>query len=278
MGGESSEISDATTRVLLEAAYFSPMAIARTSKRLGLRTEASARFERGCDPWAIDRAVARFCELVGAPVAAGALDVRGEVPEPVRLDVPLDRVNAVLGVTFEADQVASLLEPIGFGCEPLLGDVLAVTVPTNRPDVRPAPFGVDDVIEEVARTYGYANVPRRQPSWPEPGRLDAVQRERRLVGDVLCGVGALEAWTPSLVDDADHAAMGLTGPSVAVANPLASEEGWLRRSMLPGLVRAVARNANRREGSVRLFEIGTVFSHPDEAGRRVERSGAGGRG
>ncbi|HEX3946851.1 MAG TPA: phenylalanine--tRNA ligase subunit beta, partial [Acidimicrobiales bacterium] len=180
MGGESSEISQTTSRVLLETAYFTPMVIARTSKRLGLRTEASARFERGCDPWGIDRAAARFCELVGAPVVSGALDVRGEVPEPLTLSVPVGRVNAILGTELDDDAVGRLLEPLGFGAEPVGsgldgpgpdGPVLSVTVPTNRPDVRPAPYGIDDVIEEVARTYGYSRLPRRQPSWPAPGRL-----------------------------------------------------------------------------------------------------------
>ncbi|HVX21756.1 MAG TPA: phenylalanine--tRNA ligase subunit beta [Acidimicrobiales bacterium] len=287
MGGESSEIGDGTTRVLLETAYFTPMAIARTSKRLALRTEASARFERGCDPWGIDRAADRFCELLGFPVAAGSLDVRGDVPRPLTLPVPVDRVNGVLGTTFDGDAVASLLEPIGFGCEvaggpgaAAGGTVLTVTVPTNRPDVRPAPFGVDDVIEEVGRIYGYSRLPRRQPTWPEPGRLTARQRQRRLVRDVLVGLGGLEGWTPTFVADDDHALMGLSGPAVRVTNPLASEEAWLRRSMLPGLLRALAYNADRRQGDLRLFEVGTVFSHPDEpgngGGRVVERSGAGG--
>jgi phenylalanyl-tRNA synthetase beta chain len=274
MGGESSEISDETTRVLLEAAYFSPMAIARTSKRLGLRTEASARFERGCDPWGIDRAVDRFCELVGAPTATGKLDVRGVVPEPERISVPFRRVRAVLGVDIDAEEAATLIEPLGFGAEPR-DDGLDVTVPTNRPDVRPAPHGVDDVIEEIARTYGYSRIPRRQPSWPEPGGLTPYQRGRRLVGDAICGVGALEAWTPSLVDDADHVAMGLGGIAVEVSNPIVKEEAWLRRSMLPGLVRALAWNANRRQGAVRLFEIGIVFSHPDMGGRSA-RGGTSG--
>jgi phenylalanyl-tRNA synthetase beta chain len=274
MGGESSEIGDATTRVLLEAAYFAPMAIARTSKRLGLRTEASARFERGSDPWGIDRCVARFCELVGAPVADGSLDVRGEVPQPFRLRVPTARVEGLLGVALAPDTVASLLEPIGFGCAPADGSI-DVTVPTNRPDVRRGPHGVADVVEEIARTYGYSRIERRQPAWPQPGRLTAYQRERRLLADTFCGLGALEAWTPTLVDDADHALMGLPGAAVAVTNPIVKEEAWLRRSLLPGLVRALARNAKRREAAARLFEIGTVFSHPDEAGREA-RGGADG--
>lgn len=274
MGGERAEIGESTSRILLEAAYFTPMAIARTSKRLGLRTEASARFERGCDPWGIDRAVARFCELVGAPVAEGSIDVRGTVPQPLRVPVPLARIEGLLGVAIDGDEAASLLEPLGFGCE-LDGATLSVTVPTNRPDVRPEPRGVADVIEEVGRTYGYSRIPRRTPSWPEPGGLTGHQKSRRYTADVLAGLGALESWTPSMVDDADHGRMGLSGPAVAIANPMAREEGWLRRSMLPGLVRALAHNANRRQGALRLFEIGTVFSHPSELGREA-RGGSGG--
>jgi len=279
MGGASSEISDTTTRVLLEAAYFDPMTIARTSKRLGLRTEASARFERGCDPWGIDRATARFCELLGAPVAEGVLDVRGSLPEPLDLLVPLARVRTVLGTAFGGDEVSSLLEPIGFGCEPD-GETVSVRVPTNRPDIRPAPHGVDDVIEEIGRTYGYSRLTRTQPSWPQPGRLNERQHERRHVRAVMCGLGASEAWTNSFLDDEDHARVGLSGEAVRVANPLASEESVLRRSVMPGLLRALAYNADRRQGEIRLFEVGAVFSHPDGndpgGGRVVERAGAGG--
>ncbi len=274
MGGERAEITGSTTRVLLEVAYFTPMAVARTSKRLGLRTEASARFERGCDPAGIDRAADRFCELLGAPVAHGSLDARGDVPAPLRIDVPASRIEQLLGVAVGAREAAALLEPLGFGCR-IDGQVLSVTVPTDRPDVRPEPRGVADVIEEVARTFSYSRIPRLTPSWPEPGGLTPRQRDRRSVADAMAGVGALESWTPTMVDDADHRRMGLTGPAVAIANPVTREEGWLRRSMLPGLVHALARNANRRQGAVRLFEIGTVFSHPDERGRE-SRGGAGG--
>jgi len=276
MGGASTEITDETTSVLLETAYFTPMAIARTSKRLGLRTEASARFERGTDPAGIERAAKRFCELVGAPVAVGALDVVGQVPTVVTISVPLTRVNSVLGTEFSAGDVAQLLEPIGFGAEPGPGSI-TVSVPTNRPDVRPAPFGIDDVVEEVGRTYGYAKLPRRQPSWPEPGALNGHQRERRALREVLCGLGASQAWTPSFLADADHARVGLDGPAVRVANPLDHKEAVLRRSLLPGLLGALSFNADRRQSSLRLFEVGTVFAHPDEGhSRHVERAGAEG--
>ncbi|HVB91720.1 MAG TPA: phenylalanine--tRNA ligase subunit beta [Acidimicrobiales bacterium] len=285
MGGASSEISDATTDVLLEAAYFTPMVIARTSKRLGLRTEASARFERGCDPQGIGRAVHRFCQLLGESVpgllvADGMLDIRGDVPEPFEITLPIARLHRQIGVALSGEEIAGLLQPIGFACRPG-GDEgeehLTVSVPTNRPDVRPAPFGVDDVIEEVARTFGYSNVPRHMPTWPQPGHLTSLQRSRRFVKDVLCGLGVSEGWTDTFVAEDAHANVGLTGPAVRVSNPLVAERPLLRRSLMPGLLDAVAYNAGRRQPALRLFEVGVVFSHPDEgAPRVVERSGAGG--
>ena len=290
MGGASSEIADSTTEVLLEAAYFAPMAIARTSKRLGLRTEASARFERGCDPWGIEPSVRRFCQLLsesvpGLRVADGMLDVRGEVPEPFVVSVPIARVHSQIGVALGHEEIARLIEPIGFtvveraGVEGSNGGdgVVPVIVPTNRPDVRPEPYGVDDVIEEIARTFGYSNVPRHVPTWPQPGRLTALQLSRRSVKDILLGLGASEGWTDSFVSAAAHDDVGLSGPAVRVANPLDAEKPFLRRSLMPGLLGALAYNASRRQPAVRLFEVGVVFSHPgDGSPRVVERSGAGG--
>jgi phenylalanyl-tRNA synthetase beta chain len=286
MGGASSEISEATREVLLEAAYFTPMAIARTSKRLGLRTEASARFERGVDPWVIAPAVRRFCQLLaesapGLQVADGMLDVRGDVPEPFVVAVPIARVHSQIGVALGPAEIADLIGPIGFTVletDPTGGDgVLAVEVPTNRPDVRPEPYGVDDVIEEIARTFGYSKVPSMVPTWPQPGGLTPRQRARREVKDVLRGLGASEAWTDTFVSAGAHDDVDLVGPAVMVANPLDAEKPYLRRSLLPGLLGAVAYNASRRQPDVRLFEVGVVFSHPGAGKARVvERSGAGG--
>jgi phenylalanyl-tRNA synthetase beta chain len=290
MGGASSEIAESTTEVLLEAAYFTPMAIARTSKRLGLRTEASARFERGCDPWAIEASVNRFSQLLsesvpGLKVNDGTLDLRGDVPEPFALRVPIARVQRQIGVPLSGTEIAALLDPIGFTTQPAepaepaepADDHLTVVVPTNRPDVRPAPYGIDDVIEEVARMFGYANIPRHAPTWPQPGHLTPLQRSRRLVKSVLCGLGASEGWTNTFVSEDAHRSVGLTGPAVRVSNPLIAEEPFLRRSLMPGLLGALAYNAARRQGAVRLFEAGVVFSHPGEGSPRVvERSGSGG--
>ncbi len=281
MGGASSEIGSSTSRVLLETAYFLPMAIARTSKRLNLRTEASARFERGCDPAGIDRAADRFVELLvatGGPsvtVAPGVIDVTGDVPGPVVLSVRPAAVNRLLGTAFDGPEIAGLLAPLGMVAGPppagaagpagaAEADTLTVTVPTFRPDIRSGSFGEADITEEVARTYGYSRLPRKVPSWPQPGRLTTFQRERRLARDVLVGLGAEEAWTPSMVAAVDNARMGLDGPSVEVANPLVADERFLRRSILPGLLGALAYNGDRRQGDLRLFEVGNVFPFPDD--------------
>jgi len=286
MGGASSEIAQATTEVLLEAAYFTPMAIARTSKRLGLRTEASARFERGVDPWVIEPSVRRFCQLLaesapGLEVADSMLDVRADVPEPFVVSVPIARVHSQIGVALGPGEIARLIEPIGFTVLEQGGaaddGALAVQVPTNRPDVRRDPYGIDDIIEEIARTFGYSNVPRRVPTWPQPGRLTARQRSRREVKDVLRGLGVSEGWTDTFVSATAHDDVDLIGPAVLVANPLDAEKPYLRRSLLPGLLGALAYNASRRQPDVRLFEVGVVFSHPGSGlARVVERSGAGG--
>ncbi|HWD52511.1 MAG TPA: phenylalanine--tRNA ligase subunit beta [Acidimicrobiales bacterium] len=275
MGGASSEIGSGTTRVLLETAYFDPMAIARTSKRLALRTEASARYERGCDPAGIDRAADRFCQLLAltagrdAVVAPGTIDVRGDVPGPVELTVRTARVNELLGTGFIASEITSLLGPIGIAAVEVSSDgeadgggVLAVTVPTFRPDIRPAAMGEADITEEVARTYGYARLPRRMPAWPQPGRLTAYQRDRRSLKEMLCGFGASEAWTTTFVSEFDQTMSGVAPPYIEVTNPLVEAERFLRTSMVPGLVRAVIYNTERRQGDLRLFEVGTVFHYP----------------
>ena len=261
------------------------MAIARTSKRLNLRTEASARFERGCDPAGIDRAAVRFCELLaltGGPdltLADGVLDVVGDVPVPLEIAVRPSRVNGLLGTDLSAGAIADLLIPLGMGAMPTGGDddPVDVVVPTFRPDIRPAPIGEADLAEEVARIYGYARLPRRQPAWPQPGGLTAYQRERRYVKDVLCGIGASEAWTAAFVTEDDQLAAGFAPPYVEITNPLVDAERFLRSSMAPGLVRAVLYNAERRQGDVRLFEVGSVFriaDVPDETGRRPTRASA----
>jgi phenylalanyl-tRNA synthetase beta chain len=258
MGGASSEIDETTTRVLLEAAYFTPMAIARTSKRIGLRSEASARFERGCDPLGIDRSVARFCELLGVgQVEGGMTDVSVLPPTRPSIRVRVDRVNAVLGTSLSGEQMASYLAPIGF-TSTVADDALDVFAPSFRPDVTTE----IEVVEEVGRHHGYANIERTVPRSPHVGALTPYQRTRRLLKDVLVGAGASEAMFSPLIAPGDHERAGLPGEALRASDPLAREESVLRTSQLPGLLKSVAFNASHRNPEVALFEVGHVFGMP----------------
>ncbi len=280
MGGASSEISAATTTVLLEAAFFDPMTIARSSKRHGLRSEASNRFERGVDPELALFAAARFVELLrqSSPTLhwmSDPLDVRGETPSVPSVTLRPGDVQRSLGVTIDESEVRRLLTSLDFT---VTGEsTLIVTPPTRRLDVRDGAAGRADVIEEIARLYSYSRLPRHTPTWPQPGGLSDRQKMRRRLRDVLVDLGVNEAWTPTLGSDEDFALLHPNESRVRVTNPLASEESVLRRSMILGLVRAWARNAERGLGDVVLGEIGVVFTHPDDATTaRVVRGGNGG--
>jgi len=269
MGGESSEISESTRRILLEVAYFDPMAIARTSKRLGLRTEASARFERGVDPGGAEVAADRVCGLITASgpaqTSAGRL-VEGEAPPRPHIRLRTDRVNAILGTALAPDAVRAYLEPIGFSVAGGDGGVSTVVVPGWRPDVT----AEIDLVEEVARHHGYSHIARTVPTTTQVGALSRLQRERRLVREVMVGCGLIEVWTPSLLGPDDHAAVGMAGRDATLANPMSREETVLRRSMLPGILRALRYNAGHRNRDLRVFEVGRVFSE-DGGGVPTER-------
>ena len=261
MGGASSEISADTTEVLVEMAWWFPQQIARTAKRLGIRSEASVRFERGVDVEGIETAMHRFCELLadaGHPVP-GMVDERRGAPDPARIHVRTDRVNAVLGTELSAGEIAGYLEPIGFAVTPA-DDGHDVVAPTFRPDV-----SIEiDVIEEVARHHGYERIPKTVPPAVRTGHLTARQRERRRLRRVLAGLGVSEAMPVPFCGPDDLAAVGAPTGAVEVANPLSAEESVLRTSLRAGLLRSLAYNASHRSSGVQLFEIGHVFLPPSD--------------
>lgn len=281
MGGASSGTSDTTTDVLFEAAYFDPMTVARSSKRHGLRTEASSRFERGVDPQLGLRAAARFVELLKesnpeVEWLAAPLDVWGSVAELPTIELRPGDIERLLGIEISAEAATAILEGLRFRVESREG-VLLVTPPSSRLDVRSGVNGRADVIEEIARLYSYLRLPRHTPTWPEPGALTSRQRLRRRVRDVLVDLGVNEAWTPTLGSDADFDLLDPGSPRVRITNPLALDESVLRHSMLVGLVRAWGRNIERGTGNVLLGETGVVFTHPDATDRpRATRGGVGG--
>ena len=256
MGGADTEIDDGTSDVLLEMAWFLPLAVAKTARRQKLRSEASARFEKGCDPEVIDLAMRRFAELLagsGVRLVAGAVDARGELParEPVRLRT--QRTNRRLGTALTAAEMKSLLDPIGFRATEV-GDDLDVTIPSWRYD-----SAVEiDVVEEVARHHGYSKIGKALPPSSHIGRLTDRQLDRRRLRRTLQGLGFAEALPMPFLAPGQLERFGLPA-GIAIANPLAAEESVLRTSLLPGLVGALGYNAKHRNAGVGLFEIGHVF-------------------
>ncbi len=261
MGGLDSEISDATTTVALEMAWFEPYGVARTVARTNLRSEASTRFERGVDPYGMPLAIARFAELLaetcpGLTVHGGAVDARTDhLPDEHRsTEVRIGAVNRVLGTTLVADDLAGLLDPIGYTVTGA-GDTRTVAIPPWRPD------SADeiDVVEEVARHYGYERIGKRVPNSVVHGSLNAHQQRRRLARQVLLGLGISEAMPNPFLAPDTQARAGLDGEVITITNPLVAEESVLRTSLRPGLLEAIAYNESHRRTGVALFEIGHVY-------------------
>ena len=263
MGGASTEIDEATKDVLLEVAWWQPMAIARSSKRLGLRSEASMRFERGTDPEILSVAAQRFAHLLRGrrELVAGEVDARGFLPERPRIEVRTARLNAVLGTDLTTSEIAGYLEPIGFICETTgVPDVQSVLVPSFRPDT----WTETDIAEEVARHHGYGKIPRTLPAAITAGSLSPRQQERRLIRQVLVGLGIDEALPMPFLAPGELEATASPTNAVTITNPLAAEESVLRTSLRPGLLKTIAYNESHRATAARLFELSKVFRAKDD--------------
>ena len=261
MGGAATEIDGTTVTVALEMAWWDPMSIARTSRRLGLRSEASTRFEKGADPEVVELAMRRFAELIGseAALAPGMADQRGDLPsrEPVRVRVA--RVNRILGTDLGRDRIVEVLEPIGFATSKA-GDDLDVVVPSFRPDSATE----IDVIEEVARVHGYGRIARTVPRSGLTGALNGRQVDRRRVRSAMLGLGLDEVMPLPFLAPGDLERAGLVADGIAVTNPLVAEESVMRSSLLPGLLKTLAYNVSHRLYGLSLFEVGHVYRRPTE--------------
>jgi len=259
MGGQDSEISEGTTTVALEVAWFEAEGIGQSVPHLGLRSEASARFERGVDPYGIDLAIARFVELLRETcpdlvVHAGAVDARAEsLPSERRsVRVRTERVNALLSLSLTDAEIGELLAPIGYGTTVQSPGILEVALPSWRPDST----GEIDVVEEVARHYGYIRIPKSVRKSPEGGGLTPAQKRRRRVREVLLGLGISEAMPDVFLSPGDMERAGHRGGVVSVANPLVAEQSVLRGSLIPGLLKSIAYNESHRASGISLFEVG----------------------
>lgn len=253
MGGEESEVGEETTAVLLECALFEPGSVRSTRTALGMSTDASYRFERGVDPEEMELAVRRAVEIILA-TAGGEMDekVLDVCPRPwggLTVTLRPSRVQVLLGITLSPQEIEELLSPLGFQVVDQGEDRLEVAVPGFRSyDVRREV----DLLEEVARTYGYDRFPDEMRPF-RPGTVPdhpLFQLEDE-VRDLLVGRGFLEAQTQAFAPESEG--------EVALSNPISVQEGFLRTALLPGLLRRVEYNFARGQRDIRLFELGTVF-------------------
>ena len=268
MGGEDSEVTDATTDVLIEAAHFDPVSIARSARRHKLPSEASKRFERGVDPQvaaaAAELAVQLLVEHGGGVADEGVTDVGTPVP-PVVIDLDPTLPTRLVGVDYSRDDVVGVLREIGCDVDDSGDGVLQVTVPTWRPDLRNGP----DLVEEVARFRGYDQIPSSVPTPPAGRGLTHGQSVRRIIANVLAAQGLSEVWSAPFVSDARHAELGYPveaarARTVKLANPLSDEAPLMRISILSTLVDALRRNVARGAKDVGLFELGLVVALEQE--------------
>jgi phenylalanyl-tRNA synthetase beta chain len=276
MGGFNSAITAETDDVLLESAYFHPPSIRKTSKTLGMHTDASHRFERGADPGgvilAMNRTVQLIAEIAGGEVCAGIIDVYPGERETARIKLRPERVNFVLGTDISADEMKEILTRLEF----TVSDDFEVTVPTFRPDVEREV----DLIEEIARVHGYDNIPMTIPKGdipiPPPDLKSELQNR---VKAYLIGCGMMEAinysfYHPNVFDrirlQPDHPLRD----ALKLRNPLSEDMSIMRTTLIPSLLENAQRNRNHQLHDVQLFEMATVFVPPvdGEVLQRGQRS------
>jgi phenylalanyl-tRNA synthetase beta chain len=274
MGGWDTRIDNATTSVFLEAAHFSPAALAGRARRLGMHTDAAHRFERGVDPDLPRRALERATRLIldaGGGEPGEILEAVSVADLPARLPVRLRRarIARVLGIEVPDVDVARILLALGMQVE-CDAEGWTATPPGRRFDIAIE----EDLIEEVARIHGYDRIPDRAPSGQLAG---PVLREDRVgagaMREQLAARGYLEAITYAFVAREQLAAWGLDGGAIALANPLSAELSVMRTSLLPGLVAALAANRSRQQARVRLFELGRAYHQGTDAPRETDRIG-----
>jgi len=277
MGGENSEITDTTTRVLIESAYFNPVSVRKTAKITGISTDASHRFERGIDPDgtvnALKRAVSLMAELCDATVAQGFIDAYPEKFVPTDIELSTTALNTRLGTDLDTDAIKRILESVEFEVEKKDADKLVVGVPSFRVDVtRP-----EDLSEEVARLWGYNNIQTSYPLVLAEGRpLSPKVGLRKRIRQILSGFSLSEAINYNFIHENSCDRLNLAQEDKkrnveTILNPISDQMSVLRSSMIPGLLETMKKNNSQQTPSVRIFEIGKIF-HATQKGDLPEET------
>lgn len=263
MGGFNTEITSDTRNIILESAKFDGGSVRLTSKALGLRSEASSRFEKGIDIINVERAMDRAAQLIqqlgAGTVLEGKVDVCIGSLEPRVIEVEWKRINSLLGVDMSIQEICSILESLSFKTLPK-GDLLVVEIPTFRPDVE----GVADLAEEVARIYGYDKIPMTlMENSIAQGSRTREQKLTDIAKKTLAGMGLFETITYSFGSPRVYGKIGYSPQeypeSVIIANPLGEDQSAMRTTLIPNILEVLSRNKNRSVEECRIFEIGNVF-------------------
>jgi phenylalanyl-tRNA synthetase beta chain len=260
MGGANSEVTSDTTTVLLEAAYFTGGTVRKASKDHGLRSEASARFEKGVDPNRVraagERAAYLMAKYAGGEVLEGASEVDTLTVEPAVVSITLEKINSVIGTNLTVAEVEAIFERLQFAVTSE-DETITVTAPTRRGDIKIE----EDLIEEVARLYGYDNIPKTLPiGSATPGKLSSYQEKRRIVRQYLEGAGLYQAVTYSLTSEEKAAQFALEKRDfIRLAMPMSEDRSILRLSIMPQLLEVLKYNSARQNDSLAVYETGAVF-------------------
>lgn len=261
MGGDFSEVKEHTSNIVIEGAIFDPVSIRHTSRRLNLRSESSSRFEKGIATEFVDEAVDRACYLLQTYANGKVLKDRvssGELGAFITpIDITADKINRTIGFDLSQNDIVTIFNQLGFDTE-INDDVITVQVPSRRKDITIK----EDLIEEVARIYGYDDIPSTLPVFEKvtSGQLTDRQYKTRMVKEVLEGAGLDQAITYSLVSKEDAIAFAMQQrQTIDLLMPMSEAHASLRQSLLPHLIEAASYNVARKNKDVKLFEIGNVF-------------------
>ncbi|HHC9476075.1 TPA: phenylalanine--tRNA ligase subunit beta [Staphylococcus aureus] len=261
MGGDFSEVKEHTSNIVIEGAIFDSVSIRHTSRRLNLRSESSSRFEKGIATEFVDEAVDRACYLLQTYANGKVLKDRvssGELGAFITpIDITADKINRTIGFDLSQNDIVTIFNQLGFDTE-INDDVITVQVPSRRKDIT----FKEDLIEEVARIYGYDDIPSTLPVFEKvtSGQLTDRQYKTRMVKEVLEGAGLDQAITYSLVSKEDATAFAMQQrQTIDLLMPMSEAHASLRQSLLPHLIEAASYNVARKNKDVKLFEIGNVF-------------------
>ncbi|PZJ77539.1 phenylalanine--tRNA ligase subunit beta [Staphylococcus aureus] len=261
MGGDFSEVKEQTSNIVIEGAIFDPVSIRHTSRRLNLRSESSSRFEKGIATEFVDEAVDRACYLLQTYANGKVLKDRvssGELGAFITpIDITADKINRTIGFDLSQNDIVTIFNQLGFDTE-INDDVITVLVPSRRKDITIK----EDLIEEVARIYGYDDIPSTLPVFDKvtSGQLTDRQYKTRMVKEVLEGAGLDQAITYSLVSKEDATAFSMQQrQTIDLLMPMSEAHASLRQSLLPHLIEAASYKVARKNKDVKLFEIGNVF-------------------